>query len=457
VSNDERALIEVLDVVESPNAATAPYDGATPLVGWSLDWPEAGSRWSNYTLTLWGWALTTEGPPSSIRVDSTLASTGDAPPLRSFLAHLRQGVERADVPELYPEVPGSDRSGFLASISTLALPHDFELTFTATLADGRELKLGSVRGRRERLVLEGEPRFTPILLTAPGRSGTHWLIRLLGQHPQIVAYEPFVSEPRIASYWAEVLRTLSHPNSYSRAIQPPFARDETEWWLPGKDPSLAADLSSQPEMERWLTKEWVEELAAFCRHAIEGFYGRASSMLGKTEASWFVERAFNPPVTMMIQELFPELRELFLIRDPRDLLCSRLAYMRKSGFHQFGREAAESDEDYACRVFAGELEVFLQKRSQHGDRAPLVRYEDLIRLPVPTLQDLFAQLELDSSAATVNRVLEESRVATSQLQKEHRTSAGDLASIGRWRDELPPRLRQICEQSLGALVRELGY
>jgi hypothetical protein len=62
-----------------------------------------------------------------------------------------------------------------------------------------------------------------------GRTGSTWLMRLLGQHPEVLVYRPFEYEPRLVSYWIEVLRRLGHPRAGLAALRP--SGSEALWWL----------------------------------------------------------------------------------------------------------------------------------------------------------------------------------------------------------------------------------
>ena len=49
-------------------------------------------------------------------------------------------------------------------------------------------------------------------------------------------------------------------------------------------------------------------------------------------------------------ELYPDARELILVRDPRDMLASILAFNRRRGFDAFGREDVGTDQEYVHRI-----------------------------------------------------------------------------------------------------------
>src|SRR4029077_14208930 len=60
----------------------------------------------------------------------------------------------------------------------------------------------------------------PVLVTAPGRSGTTVLMSRLSRSPQICIAEVHPFEVRQVSYWSTVVRTLSGEADYQRSMHP---------------------------------------------------------------------------------------------------------------------------------------------------------------------------------------------------------------------------------------------
>ena len=78
----------------------------------------------------------------------------------------------------------------------------------------------AISGRRSPLRTGFEPSIEPIVLTALGRTGSTAVTRLLAAHPAVAAYRPFEYEPRVVTYWIDVLRALAEPGRFRRQIAP---------------------------------------------------------------------------------------------------------------------------------------------------------------------------------------------------------------------------------------------
>jgi hypothetical protein len=254
----------------------------------------------------------------------------------------------------------------------------------------------------------------------------------------------------------EAFRALSGPSGYSRAIHPEEV-NSTDWWIAERDWLPLVDVGSDVQLNRWLTVDSVEQIAAFCRERIDGFYRSAARDEAKDDVSFFAERSVSPRLSAMVRELFPHMAELHLMRDPRDILASRLSFIKRTGVQQFGRDAAPDDEQYVRRHFAFEMRHFLQKWEESGDRALLVKYEDLIQKPRDALSRVFGHIGVDAGSKVVAQVLEQARRRTPDRQARHITAPDQSGSIGRWRRDLSPALLTACDEALGETIGRLDY
>jgi Sulfotransferase family len=425
-------------------AVSAFAEQADGLVGGALDLPKPGARAPGHALELAGWALTPEGPPEQIRIASRPAE-GDPGAFAGTLL---------DLDRPFNSTAAGGQDGFHTSVSLIGLPRDFEIEVSA-IDSGGALPFGRVTGRRAPLEGASGEDLRPILIEAPGRSGSTWTMTLLGCHPDVVVYAPFRVEPRLAGYWTELFRAVSEPATFMRAVRPELLDYSPDWWSRrGSRPPVDVP---EPALARWLLEDSVEDLAAFCRRRIDGFYRRAAEAQGKPAASCFAERGTGARAIAILQELYPRLAEIFLIRDPRDMLASRFAADTRLGRRRFNRDEASSDADYVRTVYAQQLRRHLRRWRSSPSRQPMIRYEDLIQTPKPALAELFGHLGLDDREETVGQVLETAAVERANRQRAHMTATGPQESIGRWRRDLSPEVKQACEESLGGLIGDLGY
>jgi GT2 family glycosyltransferase len=402
---------------------------------------------NSYAFGLEGWVLARDRRPLSVEL-----STEGEP-----LQRVSVDVRREDLEERHPNRPGTDAGGFTAVVGTLTLPQSFEVRVDAVTKDGGQTPVGVVRGRRRRLRSGFAATLQPLLVTTLGRTGSSWLALLLSCHPGVVAYRPFEYEARTVSYWMEVLRTLAAPASYIQSVLPELYRGH--WWIGDERPSpLPLHLEGRDTvMPQWLGRESVEVMAGFCQSRIEDFYREVARTEGVDAPRYYAEKCWPEHFTpRIVAELYPEGREIMLVRDFRDMVCSILGYNAKRGFASFGRESADTDDEF-IRELRDSAVRMLESWQEREETAHLLRYEDLVLDAEATLAGVFEYLELDGNPATVRRVIEEAEHLNLDGQADHKTSSSVAASVGRWRHELSPKLIEACEESFGDILAAFGY
>jgi hypothetical protein len=342
-------------------------------------------------------------------------------------------------------------SGFQAQVGALRLPKSFEFVLAVVLADQERVPLAVIRGERADL---GSPvsEVDPVLINTIGRTGSSLVLRLLAEHPRILTYRPRSREVKLASYWADIFLALAEPRSYQQPISSMIRG--TPWWLADARP-FDEKLDDDAELEQWLGSDHVERLADFCRDRITSFYGRLASEQDRPR--YFAEKCIPkvPAYADILRHLYPGTREIILVRDFRDMLCSILAYNRRAGENLFGRENFGTDEDYVRGFVRDQVNFVHASWMERGERAHLLRYEDLLSDPTTTLDSLFSYLDLDWSPDLLEASLLSDRARSEQ--REHGTSADGENSIGRWRAELEPSLQRVCEESFGEALANFGY
>ena len=329
-----------------------------------------------------GWAV---GAGSAVESVELLHDGG-------VLARSTPDVPRPDIEQSLPDVPAEQQVGFFLSINALALELDFELQLRALLRDGETVELATLSGRRSPLDSGYRARLQPLMVTTIGRTGSSMLVHLLGAHPGVVAYRPFRVEPRVASYWIGVLRSLSEPASYRRQMQGLNLQNPT-WWL-GTEGRVARR-TQDAEFQDWLGSEAVQTLAGFAQSRIDDVYTRIAGLQQRPDVAYFAEKYQPDAVPRLMWELYPDAREVVLVRDFRDMLCSILAFNAKRGVQGFGRDRAASDAEFVDEM-GKPADALARSWEQRASRAHLIRYEDLVSRPAETVEGLLDYAGLDS-------------------------------------------------------------
>lgn len=428
--------VEILDVVRTELSPQFFWGG-------SIDSPVKGHLQNHYALLVNGWVLHRETEQLSIEAIS------DGQPIASWQANR----ERPDVANWFSQTV-NPFCGFEGVLSTAILTPRFEVRIEAVGPNSRTL-LGTIYGRRSALAIGQESGIQPALVTTLGRTGSTLLMLLLGQHPKLIVHPPFPFETRVATYWASAFEGLSSPGSYLQSLA---AGDESSFWWTGHEEFPSETYVNQDPAAQWLGGRSIENLATFARHQVVGFYKASADFQAKAGTDpprYFVEKQLPHQTLRGIKrELFPGLREIFLVRDFRDMLVSILAFNRKRGHQGFRRGLYEGDEYVADLGIAVEALLHGWRTSEN---ALLIRYEDLVHQRRSTLHQILRFLELQATDAIVGEMIDKAETIEQAAQQQHRTSADSLSSIGRWRQELPADLRKSCNRTFAEALTAFGY
>jgi hypothetical protein len=288
------------------------------------------------------------------------------------------------------------------------------------------------------------------MVTCLGRTGTTLLMRMLSVHPEVVVYDRHPYETRVASHWMHVLRTLGEPGWH---VDP-----ERLWpYWTGLESAVHGNPFSSPlvvddeVVSRWAAMTHPVDVAAFCRRAVDDFYRQVAVSQKVAGARWFAEKQYPSLLADVLAEVDGSTLELVSVRDPRDMLCSLAA-------KSWWRNSPDGGSDLSARLpdLAAQLKLLAQSRRRRGERAQVVRYEDLVARPHETLEAVLAFAGLDATPATLGRMVEHAFADTAELQ-QHRTTGSIEASVGRWRRELDPSLQELCADAFGETLSEFGY
>jgi Sulfotransferase family len=412
------------------------------LLDFQLYQPAAGSSSATHSLTLEGHVVTRTQGARQLELFGR-----DVQGLR-----LPIGVHRPDLAQAYPDMPWvAAHSGFRASLSVLGLPDEFSLGINVVLEDNHRRPVATLRGRRRVGALAEPGGMQPLLITTIGRTGSQMLLSMLDSHPEIANYPPWTTETRVASYWADVFYALASPRSYVQAITSEIRG--SNWWL-GEWQPFEEPFEDRALLD-WLGNAQVEQTARFCRDRIDAFYDRLAK--GDAQAKrYFVEKCVpaQPAYVGILRELYANPKEVILVRDFRDVLCSMLAWNERFGLGSFGRDTVHGEEEFVRGFMARQVRTLMRSWKSRAGSAALLRYEDLVLEPREAVRGLLEYLDLDIEG--VDTLLGAVTPRTSK-QRDHGTSASALDSIGRWRKDLDASVLPLCEEVFGPALETFGY
>jgi hypothetical protein len=408
----------------------------------NLERPGVGESGLGFCVPLSGWALAQDGADVTIEI-----RLGDR-----VLRRLPRSVERPDIAGAFPTVSRAERSGFVLLLDAVKLPPAFELQLSAVVKGTDVQPIARVRGSRRSFEPLPTAGPAPLIVTTLGRSGSTLLMTLLSHHPQIVAFDPAVYDSRPFAYQLDAAIAMASPASRLRLLAGGVQGEA--WWL-GRASTMPEDLLRLDDPVREvLLGAPVERLLRSAVDQAAAFAAELGAAQERTDVRFAAEKCSPGYLQRLMRELSADRREIFLVRDFRDVLASMLAFNAKRGYAAFGREHVDSDERFVHwqATIATMLAAGWRERR---DDALLVRYEDLVADLPAELARILDHLELDGSPALIGEIADRAHARLNRIQ--HRTTPSTSASTGRWRSDLPAELQELAAELLADPLQEFGY
>lgn len=276
-----------------------------------------------------------------------------------------------------------------------------------------------------------------------GRVGGTLLMQLLGTSAEIAFDRNYPCENRCLSNLLRYLEPLK-----GRAESP------TGWWMDDPDrlwwvdpASFGFDVSGFPLGYANLGVD-RDELHKGAVLAVWQAFSKAAKQPDERLPRYYAEK-YGGYADVLSTVGMPH-RMIDLVRDPRDVWASVLAFDSKRGYYGFGRQDEQSEDAYlASWLQAMRRRLDEMARPLPGTPVTTVRYEDLVGdlATVAARLSGWLDVELDPVLAVANR----------DELGYHRTAANDDESIGRWHQDLSAAVSDRIEGELGSHLDQLGY
>jgi hypothetical protein len=379
-----------------------------------------------------GWVADSDDWTRSLRVDILV---NDVP-----IGWVEADTYRAGLAKLAPEATGR---------------YEFRYYFADPLSPYRENKV-SVRVSETRAPLtdgskqipavsadplapRGRPS-GPILVTTCGRTGSTVIMAELARHPNVVVAGDRPYEVELGCYYAYALRTLSASGDPVRSLSPDRITATENRYHIGFNPyfqqSNAKIFKDREHLGRFIAERVPPRLGRAFRDIILDFYQDVATDQGIEFPIYFAEKSLPERDSRLgIRYMFPNIREIVLVRDFRDIICSSMA-TKDANF-----EAIFKDVVAAAHMFRKILDA-------GTDGLMLLKYEDYVLDKQATLARLFGYLGLGIPGSGEG--------ALRELFDVHATSKSAEASIGRWRRDLTPEQQARCKV-FAPFLEGLGY
>jgi len=330
--------------------------------------------------------------------------------------------------------------------------HGFSLEFQRPLAVVQDHIIRVYFGGTQQLIENGEraltaisikpePVMRPILVSTSGRTGSTVLLSRLSSHPAITIGNFYPFEIEHLKYFGHAFSVLTSLGDHDKSGSPDNFIDNARFV--GASPYFTppfAEAFKDRSQHRMFYGEFVpKELAHAFRNIIAEFYRRTADDADKAGAVYFAERAHLAGATRWFaRNLFGPVREIVLVRDLRDTLCS---------FRSFWPNQTVME---SMRLLAISYRTIMEVHHEARADVMLVRYEDLILEEAATLRRIVGFLGLPDLPP-------EDAEASRALFAKHGTAGSPAASIGRWKRDLPIEAIREATDTFGPFLEAFGY
>ena len=280
---------------------------------------------------------------------------------------------------------------------------------------------------------------TPIVITSTGRAGTSLLMGRLGRHPNILVAREHPHELMLLGYYVSAFRALTAEADHKRST------NHENMLAPGRRFFTGSNPYHDPVDERdpLLKSFWNETVPDSLRDCFSAlvcdYYRRLAERQAKPGARYFAEKISSSDLAREgTAHFFGEVREIVLVRDPRDVVCSSKSFWKRDFAASIG-------------IIRAQLMNMARPRVEPGLRQLILRYEDLILLAEETMARVFEFLDLQQTS------IEHDQEKESRIFQFHGTSSSQEATIGRWKREMTTEEADLVNSELAKVIEHFGY
>jgi len=356
-----------------------------------------------------------------------------------FVNGIKYGSPRADIPreDLQREV-GHGNHAFTYEFNP-SLPQIRDHHVVVRFA-GSEQTVPNGERTLQAIILQQERMLQPILVTAAGRGGSTLLMQKLAAHPSVSVVNLYPFEMELLKYYGHAFRILSSPGDHDRSGKPETFVDNHRFL--GANPynvvTFATAFRDADRFDEIFKSVVPRETAAAFRSIINAFYVSTAEDQAKAGPLFFAEKCQLAGLARWFaRSLFSNTREIVLIRDARDTVCSYRSF--------WSQPTAE-----AIRLLKISCDALMAVRNEQRPDTLFVRYEDMIAGEAGTLQRVATFTGIRDFAPADSE-------AEQALFREHGTSKSPDSSVGRWKRDLSADEVRACMREFTPYLEMFGY
>ena len=410
------------------------------------DWDRSGDHANS--VSLFGWCVSRTGRPLAVEFHLHGILLASAP------LH----IPRPDVVAALGRPDTPLHCGFHLRLSKLVLPPGatLDVAMAEVRGDGEaRVPLGVLTGLPPPRIAPGyAERHQPLLLLGLGRSGTTYAMRLLAGHPGILVPGGHPYEMRTSVWLWHAAQVMSAPGA--DASMHPDGFESRDAGRLGYNPYRSRDWedAAGPEaVVRWQEEGLPAAAIEFCKRQVDEFV-RCCTAARPVPPRYVAQKMLVSLTRHFVRNIYPGARDVFLVRDFRDVWLSARSFNRRRGSTSFGREGFVGDLEWLRGLGFSTRQLRLAHMAA-GQDALTLRYEDLMRDPASALARVLAGLGLDAAPDLVRHLV--AAASSSDRDTEGHRTSGPGSPLERWRTEMTPDEAAAASEGFGEDLRYFGY
>lgn len=285
---------------------------------------------------------------------------------------------------------------------------------------------------------------TPILVDGMPRSGTTYLMQLISNHPNVVADQNYPLETRYAVWVLHSLRILSQPQMDKSC--------EHQWtFLNNKETAEPNPfyLESGP-VKKYVNRGKNSIFDEHAKHIVDDFYRFVAHTQNKKDARFFAEK-FPGDAKSIFFDVYSNAREVFIVRDPRDVFVSSYNFNQKKGRNDFGAAVCDSDKEFLKHIV--NVSYTKYKAALRSKQSCVVSYEEMTRAPREVMKKVCQYCDFPFD----DQCLDDIVTATENKNQVSYHGTSDKSSIGRFFDEVSDDMIEFCHKNFSDKIKDMGF
>jgi hypothetical protein len=363
----------------------------------------------------------------------------------------KKNLPRRDVISIKSYLREESIFGFSMDVGVVGFPESIDIRVRAVFDDGSFTLIAKIIGKYTcEPYIVGLDKKIPILLNSMGRMGTTMLMRLIKSHPSIVTTNNYPYEERPSQYWTHMFKVLAEPGNYEESVN----TDQffsTNYYV-GNNPFYTLNKNTSS----WYNDHYLGILGNFINNAINEYYNDQALWQGK-QAEMYIEKMMSPNSSFwdIYNRTHPGVKNIFLVRDIRDVYCSVLDFNKKRGYMSFGVQQSMTEEEY-IHLLERQYSALFSRWEAESTNSILVKYEDILLDVHGEIKKILDYLGVNSDKGVVDNMVAEA-AKMSKSMASHQTSTSPENSIGRWKKDLEPNLAMKANDKFKDTLDSFGY